>query len=494
MSFFKKVKALFIKKSNHPTSTSSNEVRQNQPEHTPTPQKKKENGPKNQHTRKSGNHKHQNSEQKGSIKNDRNHNTPKPSQKKKPKSKKPTKQVPQLPTIVEAPKEEGKVRFTDLNIRKEILGALQDLKFHYGTPIQAESLPFGLAGKDIAGKAQTGTGKTAAFLIPAINHILNNPIEGHRRPGSTRVIILAPTRELAIQIHKDAESLSKYTNLNNLAIFGGMGHQQQQDRLRQPIDILVATPGRCIDYCNRRTLDLSQAEILIIDEADRMLDMGFVPDVRKIVNKTPHPGRRHTMMYSATLEGSVLRLINSWQKDPVTVEIESEEIVTDLIDQRFYSVMGAKKLALLMNIIKSENIERMLIFINRKDTAARLHKSLKRYGIEVDELTGDVPQQKRIKILEDLRSGKIKILIATDVAARGIHINNISHVINYDLPVKAEDYIHRIGRTGRAGSEGKAYSFVCESGAYAFCDIEEILEEQISCVLPDDEQLVLPAN
>ncbi len=493
MSVLKKIKMLFTKKSSKPATSNSNEKRENHPAHVPTTQKKKQNNqPKQQKTHKSGDRSHHNPSQKTEIDDNKRQKAPVKKTNNKPNVHKKT--VPTLPTLVEAPKEEGKVRFTDLNMRVEIKAALQDLGFKYGTPIQGESLPHSLAGKDIAGKAQTGTGKTAAFLIPAINHILENPIEDHRRPGSARVIILAPTRELAIQIHKDAESLCKYTSLNNLAIFGGMGHQQQQDRLRQPIDILVATPGRCIDYCNRRTLDLSKVEILIIDEADRMLDMGFVPDVRKIVNKTPHPGNRHTMMFSATLEGSVLRLITSWQKDPVKIEIESEDLITDLIDQRFYSVMSSHKLALLMSLIKSEKIERMLIFINRKDQAARLHKSLKRYGIKVDELTGDVPQQKRIKILEELRSGKVQILIATDVAARGIHINNISHVINYDLPVKAEDYIHRIGRTGRAGQEGKAFSFVCESGAYAFCDIEELLETQISSILPEDEQLVLPKS
>ncbi len=422
-------------------------------------------------------------------------------QQRKPKGQKPAPQKPKapakpkeiiIPEIKEVAAEEGKTRFTELPIRKEILAATQDMGFEYATPIQDQSLPRSLEGRDIAGKAQTGTGKTASFLIAAINHMLNNPIEGHRRPGSCRVLIMAPTRELAIQIHKDAEALCKYTHFNNLAIFGGMGHKSQRERLQKPVDILVATPGRCIDYMRSNALDLSKVEVLIIDEADRMLDMGFIPDVRRIVQRTPHPGKRHTMMFSATLTDSVLRLIKSWQKNPVTVEIEAEELVTDLIDQKFYSVMSRDKLAVLLWILRKEDVKRMLIFINRKDQATRLVANLRKYGITACEMTGDIPQNKRMRLLEDLRSGKVKIVVATDVAARGIHVDDISHVVNYDLPVKAEDYVHRIGRTGRAGNEGKAYSFICESGAYVLEDLEKMLEKEISSSLPEDEMLELP--
>ncbi|MGL4854692.1 MAG: DEAD/DEAH box helicase, partial [Lentisphaeria bacterium] len=230
------------------------------------------------------------------------------------------KVVPMMPEIIEVEALDGKISFTELPIRKELLAALQDLNFRYCTPIQGMSLPASLAGKDIAGKAQTGTGKTASFLIAALNHLLENPIERHRCPGSVRVMILAPTRELAIQIHKDCEALCKYINFNNVVIFGGMGHHAQREQLSKPVEILVATPGRCIDFMNQNVIDLSNTEILIIDEADRMLDMGFIPDVRRIVSKTPHPAKRHTMMFSATLTESVLRLIRSWQRDPVTIE------------------------------------------------------------------------------------------------------------------------------------------------------------------------------
>ncbi len=415
----------------------------------------------------------------------------KPQKKKQNKPKQAPKKIV-LPEITEVPAEEGKTRFTELPIRTEILAALQNLKFKYCTPIQEQSLPHSLKDRDITGKAQTGTGKTASFLISAINHMLENPITTHRPPGSARVLILAPTRELAIQIHKDATALCKYTNFNNLAIFGGMGHAGQRDKLNKPIDILVATPGRCIDYLRSNHLKLRQVEILIIDEADRMLDMGFIPDVRRIVQRTPHPGHRHTMMFSATMTESVLRLIKSWQRNPVTVEIEAEELVTDLIDQKFYSVMSRDKLAMLLSILKNEDVVRMIIFINRKDQASKLVRQLTQYNIEAAEMTGDIPQNKRLKLLERLRNGQIKIVVATDVAARGIHVDDISHVINYDLPVKAEDYVHRIGRTGRAGKTGKAYSFVCESGAYVLEDLEKILEEEISSIWPEDEMLVLP--
>ena len=438
-----------------------------------TQQKKKSD---NQENKKSGN---QQSGQKKSQKKKQN----------KPKQA-PKKIV--IPEIKEVPAEEGKTRFTELPIRSEILAALQDLEFKYCTPIQEQSLPQSLENRDITGKAQTGTGKTASFLISAINHMLENPITTHRPPGSARVLILAPTRELAIQIHKDATALCKYTNFNNLAIFGGMGHAGQRDKLNKPIDILVATPGRCIDYLRSNHLKLRQVEILIIDEADRMLDMGFIPDVRRIVQRTPHPGHRHTMMFSATMTESVLRLIKSWQRNPVMVEIESEELVTDLIDQKFYSVMAKDKLAMLLSILRNEDVVRMIIFSNRKDHAAKIVRQLSQYGVEAAEMTGDIPQNKRLKLLEKLRNGEIKIVVATDVAARGIHVDDISHVINYDLPVKAEDYVHRIGRTGRAGKTGKAYSFVCESGAYVLEDIEKTLDEEISSIWPEDEMLTLP--
>lgn len=482
MKIFKAITNLF--KSNKPTQTDSANKK------TPV-----DSAPKKSQAKKTQNKSSQNkSDNKPKANNSQKNQQSKSKSQNKPAPKKapqPPKEIV-IPEVVEVPAEEGKTRFTELPIRKEILAATQSMGFKFATPIQEQSLPSSLAGQDIAGKAQTGTGKTASFLIAAINHMLENPITSHRRPGSCRVIILAPTRELAIQIHKDAEALCKYTHFNNLAIFGGMGHKSQRERLHKPIDILVATPGRCIDYMKQNALDLSHAEILIIDEADRMLDMGFIPDVRRIVQRTPHPGKRHTMMFSATMTDSVLRLIKSWQRNPVTVEIEEENLVTDLIDQKFYSVMSRDKLAMLLWILEKEDVKRMLIFINRKDQATRLVRNLDKYGISACEMTGDIPQAKRMRLLDDLKAGKIKIVVATDVAARGIHVDDISHVINYDLPVKAEDYVHRIGRTGRAGNTGNAYSFICESGAYVLEDLEKMLEKEIKSIFPEDEMLQLP--
>ena len=272
-----------------------------------------------------------------------------------------------------------------------------------------------------------------------------------------------------------------------------MGHKTQQEILRKnAIDLLVGTPGRILDYLRNGYLKLNNVEILIIDEADRMLDMGFIPDVRKIVTSTPRPGKRQTMFFSATFDESILRLVNNWLKDPERIEIESENVVTDLIDQKFVTISRDEKLAYLLWLINHENIERMLVFGNRKDKNNSLYRALKDYGIKCDLLTGDVPQKKRMQILERFRSGKSKIIIATDVAARGIHVDNVSHVVNYDLPERAEDYVHRVGRTGRAGKSGKSISFVCEYGAYTLQDIEKLINTEVKCLHLEENQVHLP--
>ena len=398
------------------------------------------------------------------------------------------KKIPPLPELTAVPEEEGVSRFADFDLQREILAACQDNEFKYCTPIQAKSLPITLKGQDLTGKAQTGTGKTAAFLISAINYMLRNPRE-NRLPGSCRVLVLAPTRELAIQIHKDAEALCKYTTLRNLVVFGGMDHAKQREKLSHPIDILVGTPGRIIDFSRSGALKLNHADILVIDEADRMLDMGFIPDVRRIVYKLPPAGKRQTMFFSATFDPKILKLVESWLHKPVTVEVESDNIVSGLIDQTFYSVTGDKKLSLLLWFLKNDNVERMLIFVNRKDTAQFLINKLHRNKITCGLLTGDVPQNKRLRILESFRNGSIKIIVATDVAARGIHVDDVSHVVNYDLPYEPQDYVHRIGRTGRAGNKGKSISFLCEYGSFVVPDIEEILGEEIKSVQPEEDML-----
>ena len=415
----------------------------------------------------------------------------------KPKSEKPLpkphpleKEIPKRPEkLIEIPSEEDKMRFAELDLHEDILFGLQDLEFKYCTPIQQAALPELLNNRDLTGKAQTGTGKTAAFLLAAFQKMMTTPPPSNRKPGTCRMLVLAPTRELAIQIHKDAENIGKYLPFYNMVVFGGMDHQKQRQHLARPIDILIGTPGRLIDYSRSRHLDLSKTEILVIDEADRMLDMGFIPDVRRIINQCPRTGERQTILFSATLEESILRLANSWLHDSITVESEPEQVVTDLIDQTFYTAARHEKFPLLMWLLKHEDYSRIMIFGNRKDFNGDLCDKLKACGIDCGLLSGDVPQQKRIKILDRFRSGEVKILVATDVAARGIHIDDVSHVINYDLPERAEDYVHRIGRTGRAGTTGKSISFVCEMGAYALADIEKYADIKAECIFPEDEMV-----
>lgn len=396
-----------------------------------------------------------------------------------------------LPALKEIPPAEGKTRFADLDIANEVLCGIQDVGFQYCTPIQAECLPHALAGKDVAGKAQTGTGKTAAFLAAAFTHLIRNPKPG-RAPGSCRVLVLAPTRELAIQINGDAEVLGKYCGLTHLAVYGGMGFDEQRNALHRPIDVLVGTPGRILDYCTRGDLHFSKTEILVIDEADRMLDMGFMPDVRRIVRRLPPPGKRQTMLFSATLSDEIVRLQAHLLANPVRIETEPETMVTDLIEQIFYSVSANDKLALLLWILKNDDVERMLVFCNRKDSAERLSRALQRRAIQSGLLSGDIPQQKRLRILDSFRAGKTPVVVATDVAARGIHVDALSHVVNFDLPDNPEDYVHRIGRTGRAGTTGKSIGFACEFGAYLIPELEKFLDSEIVCINPIEDMLVLP--
>ena len=408
-----------------------------------------------------------------------------PPQKENP----PKKQVPREDAVAESPKKkvehpealreipavEGKTRFLDLPLHTEVQFGVQHAGFEYCTPIQALTLPAVLAGRDIAGKAQTGTGKTAAFLLGGFTMMLNKPRQGGAKPGTPRMVVLAPTRELAMQIHKDALELGVFTGLKSVVVFGGMDHEKQRRTLLGPIDLLVGTPGRVIDYCRSGDLKLQDTEILVIDEADRMLDMGFIPDIKRIVYHLPPKGVRQTMLFSATLEESILRLSAGWLAEPAVIESEPEKLVSENIDQTFYSVSRDEKLGLLLYLLKTREYERVIIFGNRKDVNCRLQYDLARYGYNVPLLSGDIPQQKRIQILEKFRTAEEKIVIATDVAARGIHVDDVSLVINYDLPERSEDYIHRIGRTGRAGNRGTAISFLCEYGGYYLPDIEEMV-------------------
>ncbi|MFZ2631714.1 MAG: DEAD/DEAH box helicase [Desulfosalsimonadaceae bacterium] len=391
------------------------------------------------------------------------------------------------------PPEEGRVRFHDLSLPAPLMHGIFDLNFTYCTPIQAEILPSTLTGRDAFGKAQTGTGKTAAFLITVITQMMNNPIPGQRKPGTPRVLVLAPTRELVIQISEEARQLGKYCGLTVIAVFGGMDYDKQRRQLAgTPVDIMVATPGRLLDFQHRRDLYLNKVETLIIDEADRMLDMGFIPDVRKIIYSTPAKESRQTLLFSATLTEAITRLAESWTRNPVTVEIEPEMIAVDTVDQVVYIVTAKEKFALLYNVIEKQKLERVLIFCNRKDQVVRLSEMLARHGITCSMLSGDVPQQKRVQRLEAFKAGKIRVIVATDVVARGIHIEGMDHVINFKLPHDPEDYVHRIGRTGRAGAAGTSISFADDDDAFYLPDIEAFIGRKLPCIVPDDAWLVMP--
>ncbi len=388
---------------------------------------------------------------------------------------------------------EGKTRFHDFDLPTPLFRAIFDLGFQYCTPIQTEILPSTLSGKDATGRAQTGTGKTAAFLITVITRMLNKPIQGKRKPGTPRVLVIAPTRELVLQISEEARQLAKYCTLKIVSVFGGMDYEKQKRQLiNTAVDIIVATPGRLLDFKRRGDLNLKKVEVMIIDEADRMLDMGFIPDVRKIIYSTPKKDQRQTLLFSATLTREVTRLAEQWTRDPVTVEIEPEQIAVDTVEQIVYLVTLSEKFALLFNIISKQNLDRVLIFCNRRDEVRRLAEMLTRHGINCAELSGDVPQKKRIRRLNDFKNKKVRALVATDVAGRGIHIEGMDHVINYTLPRDPEDYVHRIGRTGRAGSAGTSVSFADEGDAFYLPPIEKFMGRKLNCIQPDEEWLTKP--
>ena len=399
--------------------------------------------------------------------------------------------TPWNPESFQVTPEEGKSRFHDFDLTPEVMHAIADLGFHYCTPIQAESLPHTLAGSDVIGQAQTGTGKTAAFLITVLQ---SAHAQGRAaKIGTPLALVLAPTRELVMQISKDAEELAHHSGVRVASVYGGIDYQKQQTQLeREPVDLVVATPGRLLDFLRNKIVDLSQLRILVIDEADRMLDMGFIPDVRKIVNSTPPKEQRQTLMFSATITPEVSHLASQWTKKPVLVDIAPEQVTVDTVEQLVYLTTSREKYNLLYNLITRDHLERVIVFTNRRDETRKLTDRLKRNDISCDMLSGEVPQGKRIRTLEDFKAGKIRVLVATDVAGRGIHIDGVSHVVNYTLPYEAEDYVHRIGRTGRAGATGISVSFACEEGAFYIPEIEAYIGAKLPCTTPDPELLVEP--
>lgn len=370
--------------------------------------------------------------------------------------------------------------FETLNLHPKLKRAIDALGFKEMTPIQQKVLNYTLAGHDAIGRAQTGTGKTAAFLISVINDLLNNPIKEQRYRGEARALILAPTRELALQIESDTKELTKFTDLHLVTLLGGVDFDKQKKQLDQNfVDIIVATPGRLIDFVEQKEVWLDQIEFLVIDEADRLLDMGFIPSVKRIVRFSPRKEQRQTLMFSATFSYDVLNLAQQWLFEPVTVEIEPEKKTNADVEQRVYMVANRDKYKLLQEILRDEPIEKVMIFANRRDQVRRLYDHLKKDGYKVVMLSGEIAQDKRLKMLDQFKNGKHNIMIATDVAGRGIHVDNVSHVINFTLPEQSDDYVHRIGRTGRAGAQGVSISFLSEDDAFYLPAIEKAIGQKL---------------
>lgn len=390
--------------------------------------------------------------------------------------------------------QEGRKRFHDFDLPSEVMHGIADLGFKYCTEIQALSLEQALQGKNIAGKAQTGSGKTAAFLVAILTRYLRSPEKRASSGGNPRALVIAPTRELVIQICKDADAIGKYTGLRYLAVYGGMDYdRQRKEVLDAPVDLLVATPGRLLDFVKSHVINLSNVDTLVIDEADRMLDMGFIPDVRRIMSYLPPKDKRATMLYSATLSDVVMRLAMNWMQEPYRAEVATETNATDTVRQVVYIVRSEDKFKVLFNHIALHPDTRTLVFCNRKCTTEDVFESLKVRGISAAMLSGDVSQSKRLSVLDAFRDGEVKIVVATDVAGRGIHVDDVGYVINFDFPYEAEDYVHRIGRTGRAGNTGIAISFADEDESFAIPEIEEYIKEPLKCtMLQDDDPLLKP--
>jgi ATP-dependent RNA helicase RhlB len=402
-------------------------------------------------------------------------------------------------------------RFSNLELSDSILSGLTLAGFKYCTPIQDRALPLLLRDKDIAGQAQTGTGKTATFLLATFQRLINDvasedieeetsvsdaktqeTLAGRTKIRNPRAIVLAPTRELAIQIHKDALLLSKHLNLKFALIYGGTDYQKQLDRIKSNVDIIIGTPGRIIDFYRQNAFTLDHIQVSVLDEADRMFDLGFIKDIRYLFRRMPPPEKRLNMLFSATLSYKVTELAYEHMNNPVLIRIETEAVTSKAIQQIAFCPSNEQKIPLLLGILNQYQPQRSIIFVNTKKCAEQLDDVLNVNGYKTAALSGDVPQEKRQRILNDFQENKITLLIATDVAARGLHIPDVSHVFNYDLPQDVEDYVHRIGRTARFGASGEAISFICEEYAYSMPDIEDYIGQKIP-VKPVSKDLLADA-
>jgi len=371
------------------------------------------------------------------------------------------------------------VVFDSFELHPLLRAGLEESGFIRTTPIQAMTLPMTLAGKDIAGQAQTGTGKTLAFLVTILNRLLSNPARADRRASDPRAVVLAPTRELAIQIEKDARGISRQSGLRFALIYGGVDYDKQRELLRAGTDVIIATPGRLIDYVKQHVVSLGSTEIVVLDEADRMFDLGFIKDIRFLLRKMPAREERQSLLFSATLSHRVLELAYEHMNDAQKLVVETDNITADRVRQVVYLPANEEKLPLLIGLLSRMDAQRTMVFVNTKVWCEKVSRALERANFSVGVLSGDVPQSKREKLLAKFKRGELEILVATDVAARGLHIPDVSHVFNYDLPFDAEDYVHRIGRTARLGAEGDAISFACELYAISLPDIEAYIGQKI---------------
>ncbi len=383
-------------------------------------------------------------------------------------------------------------RFKDFDIDPSLIKGLNEAGYEFCTPIQAQSIPILLTGKDVAGEAQTGTGKTAAFMVACMNHLLNNPAHEKHQKNQPRTLILAPTRELAIQIHKDAATIGKYTDLKLGLSYGGTDYDKQRRILEEGVDILIGTPGRIIDFFKQKVFNLKACQVLVLDEADRMFDLGFIDDIRYLIRRCPDPDKRLSMLFSATLSHRIAELAYIHMNDPAEIRIKAETKTADKIEQSIYYPANEEKIPLLLGLMHKLKPTRSIVFINTKRVAEKVYAWLEGNGYKSALLSGDVPQKKRQTLLKKFQDGEFSTLVATDVAARGLHIPEVSHVFNFDLPQSGEDYVHRIGRTARAGASGFAISFACEDFAHYIMDIEEYIDQKIGRQAVTGDLLIKP--
>ncbi len=387
---------------------------------------------------------------------------------------------------------ESEILFASLDMHEAVLAGVKAAGFTACTPIQAGALPQALAGHDVAGQAQTGTGKTAAFLLATFNRLLSLPPTSTQGVSSPRAIIIAPTRELAVQIHEDAKVLGSGTDLLMTVVYGGADYEKQRETVGRGIDLLIGTPGRLIDYFKQGVYTLNHIQAVVLDEADRMFDLGFIKDIRFILRRLPPAEERLNLLFSATLSQRVLELAYEHMNDPELIQIEPEKLTVDRVTQKVFFPANPDKPGLLMHLLKSMDATRTMVFVNTKREADYVARLLQANEINAEAISGDVPQRKRLRMLRDFQSGDLPVLVATDVASRGLHVPGVSHVVNYDLPQDVEDYVHRIGRTARAGAKGDSVSFACETFAFTLPEIEAYIGHRIPTGSYDPETLPDP--